>query len=214
MPHQPQMFRRSRLAALIGALALLSACAGPATTPVTSTSSPAAGATTTSATMTVATGETAAAATTASATTTAAPIARGVAPTGTCEELRGALVRSLSLDLTLDEVAVPDPQTGTSRAGCRLRAGGSAAELGTFLDVATRLRTALTDEGWAEDQSLLADGPTGTASGFRKNDVLARTLVEWQPGPDASCPADQPVSACQLTPEQQRLTITLDLTRQ
>lgn len=205
MHTQRHMLRRVLAAGLIGALGLLAACSGPATAPTTSTGSPAAAVTTTTQQTIEATAEAAEATETASA---------GVAPTAVCDELRAALVRALTLDMTLTEVPVQDPQTGTSSPGCRLSASGSAAELGMFLDVAAKLRTAMTDASWAEDQSLLADGPTGTASGYRKNNVLARTLVEWQPAPGASCPPDQPISACQLTPEQQQLTITLDLARQ
>lgn len=207
MHTQRHMSRRVLATGLIGALGLLAACSGPATAPATRTGNPATTVTTITQPTTEATAET----TTAEATETASA---GVAPTAVCDELRAALVRALTLDITLSEVPVQDQQTGTSSPGCRLSASGSAAELGMFLDVAAKLRTAMTDAGWAEDQSLLADGPTGTASGYRKNNVLARTLVEWQPAPGASCPPDQPASACQLTPEQQQLTITLDLARQ
>lgn len=198
------LLRRGR-GGLVGALALLLvACASP-TAPAGQTSSPAAPAVT------------------ATAVTSASPDATDTAtteqaaqpaPLAVCTELRDALVQQLSLDVTLREVPVQDTLTGVSSPGCQLSANGSAAELGAFLDVAGKLRTLLTEAGWSEDQRYLADGPTGTATAYSKNNVLTRTLVEWQPSPQASCPADQPISACQLTPEQQLLRITLDLTQQ
>jgi hypothetical protein len=192
-----------RLAAALGALGLLlAACSSPAATaPTTQTSSPAPAAAT----------ERPASAETAAPETTGRP---QFAPTAVCAQLRDDLVRQYAYDVTLTEAQVQDPQTGASGPSCRLGISGSAAELGPFLDVAEKLRTLFTSQGWSEDQSYLADGPTGTASAYRKGDVLARATVDWQPAPEASCPADQPISGCDLTPEQQLLKITLDLTQQ
>lgn len=203
--NRSEIRRRRTWAGLIGALCLLlSACSGPATTPAaTQTTTPAA---TTAAQPSVP-------AATLEAETADARATRP-APLGVCGELRDILVSRLALDVTLREVPVEDTLTGTSSPGCRLSANGTAAELGTFVDVDTKLRAQLTGDGWAEDQQYLADGPTGTASAYRKNNVLARTQVDWQPVPSASCPADQPISACELAPEQQQLTVTLDLTQQ
>jgi len=33
--------------------------------------------------------------------------------------------------------------------------------------------------------------------------------VEWLPSPDANCPTDQPISACDLKPEQKLYTIQI-----
>jgi hypothetical protein len=68
----------------------------------------------------------------------------------------------------------------------------------------------LAEQGWTEDPQLAADGPTGTAAGYRKEDQICLAAASWVPDPSANCPADQPISACALTPEQQLYTITLN----
>jgi hypothetical protein len=41
--------------------------------------------------------------------------------------------------------------------------------------------------------------------------ALALISAQWAPSPDAKCPADQPISACNLTPEQKLYTITIQV---
>jgi hypothetical protein len=57
---------------------------------------------------------------------------------------------------------------------------------------------------------LDADGPTGTGSGFRREDQVCLVGARWQPDDSANCPKDQPITTCQMTPEQQLYTVTLD----
>jgi hypothetical protein len=76
--------------------------------------------------------------------------------------------------------------------------------------VAQDLKGMLNSRGWQEEISYAADGPTGTASGFRKGDGLCLLNVGWKPTEDAHCPTDQPISACELAPEQQLYTIVLN----
>jgi hypothetical protein len=48
------------------------------------------------------------------------------------------------------------------------------------------------------------------ASGYRKGKDLCLLNVRWAPAPGANCPQDQPISACNLRPEQRAYTITLN----
>jgi hypothetical protein len=92
-----------------------------------------------------------------------------------------------------------------------LTATGTGEDFGTFVDVAGKLNIVLSELGWREDQSYLADGPTGTATGFRKDAMLALVAVEWKPAPDVLCPQDQPISACDVVPIKQLFTITVNI---
>jgi hypothetical protein len=71
----------------------------------------------------------------------------------------------------------------------------------------------LAAQGWQEDTMYAADGPTGAAGGFRQGDGLCLLAVEWKPSPDANCPSDKPISDCQLKPEQQLYSISLNCAR-
>jgi hypothetical protein len=86
---------------------------------------------------------------------------------------------------------------------------GSAAQWGDFVTAGRNLALVLTQRGWGPGTAL-ADGPTGTVTGFAKGDNRLQLAVDWQPAPEASCPADQPISACNVPPAQQLITIRLE----
>ncbi len=104
-----------------------------------------------------------------------------------------------------------DYVTKAKGTGCGLTAKGTGANFQDQGKVATSLRTLFTGLGWKQDNAYDADGPTGTASGYRQNSALALVSVKWAPAPDANCPKDQPISACTLKPAQKLYTITVNI---
>lgn len=141
---------------------------------------------------------------------TATPVYQPL-PDEECSALRDTVASVLDTQAELQEAAFNDYVQGQMGRGCEITVTGTGETFGHFLDVAALLQTALTEAGWTPDMAYLADGPTGTAMGFRKGDQLALFNVDWQPSADANCPADEPISACDLTPAQQLFTITLNL---
>ena len=128
-----------------------------------------------------------------------------------CETLRAALAQQLAAEITQADAPFNDPITGKSGTACHLTAKGTGQDFGSFVEVADKIRALLIEQGWTEDQSYLADGPTGTGSGFHKDGALAMMIVEWSPAPEVQCPADQPISACEVPPAQQIFDISLSL---
>lgn len=128
-----------------------------------------------------------------------------------CAALRTALEQQLAAPILQASAPFSDPITGLSGSASQLGAKGTGKEFGSFAEVADKIRALLIEQGWTEDQAYTADGPTGTAAGFRKGSALALMSVEWQPGPEVQCPADQPISACEVAPEQQIFDISLSL---
>jgi hypothetical protein len=117
-----------------------------------------------------------------------------------CNDLQATLSAKLGHELTKQE--------GTA---CTLVATGTGEEFGNFVDVAQTIREVFEAEGWAEDKAAMADGPTGTATSYAKGTTVAAVNVSWEPADDANCPTDQPISACDLEPSQQNITISIDL---
>lgn len=144
--------------------------------------------------------------------TTSATAAAGYKPVADaeCTALHDQVATALSANATTSEGPFEDVINGTSGTGCLVLVNGTGAQFDNFLNVMNRLKSALAQAGWQEDQAYLADGPTGTATAFRKGNMLALVSAGWQPSPDANCPQDQPISSCQLKPEQQLYTITVN----
>ncbi len=55
--------------------------------------------------------------------------------------------------------------------------------------------------------SYAAGGPTGMTTAYSRANSLAVLRTEWQPAPEVSCPANQPIASCAIAPAQQRYTV-------
>lgn len=129
----------------------------------------------------------------------------------TCAAVETAVASAFGVEATTQTEPFSDYVSGLSGEGCQVVAEGTGIEFGNFLDAADQLRAALESMGWTEDEAYLADGPTGTGFGYRLGDRLALVNVGWEPGPAVQCPADQPISACEVPPDQQIYTVTVNL---
>ncbi len=113
------------------------------------------------------------------------------------------------LEVTQSEVPLNDLVTGKSGTGCQAMVTGTGAKFAGPNGTLKLLAAMMADEGWTEDIKLQAGGPTGIGTGYRKGNQLCLVGVIWLPDASANCPKDQPISACNVKPEQQNYTITL-----
>ena len=84
-------------------------------------------------------------------------------------------------------------------------------DFGSSVDVARKLQTLFVEAGWREDPAYVADSPTGRLFGLHKDDQLALVDVGWLSSSEVTCPTDQPISACDMKPEQQKFFITVNV---
>jgi putative hemolysin len=132
-------------------------------------------------------------------------------PTEVCNGQAQAMSHTLEdLVPTQSEEALDDWVTGASGTGCQATITGTGVQFESPSAAVNALGSMLADEGWAADPMLVADGPTGTVAGYRKGDQICLAAAMWQPDESANCPQDQPISACEVTPEQQLYTVTLN----
>lgn len=127
-----------------------------------------------------------------------------------CAEFAQGMARVLNVEVTQTEAPFIDPATREAGTGCQARATGTGEQFQSPQTVVTALAGLLISQGWKEDPKLAAGGPTGTASGFRKGDQVCLAGARWQPDSSANCRSDKPASTCQVAPEQQLYTVTLD----
>jgi len=111
---------------------------------------------------------------------------------------------------TVTEEPLNDPTTGAAGTGCQSTITGTGMDFESPSAVVGILGDMLTGQGWTEDLMLQAGGPTGTSKGYRKDGQICLAGAIWFPDDSANCPQDQPVTTCQLTPEQQNYTVTLN----
>ena len=127
-----------------------------------------------------------------------------------CGDLVGALSLALDVPAATSHAPFEDHVNGRSGTGCQIAANGTGLNFENINVVASALREVLQTRGWQEDVQYMGGGPGAVLTGYRQADALCLVLAFWEPSEDADCPADQPVSACELAPEQRVYTITLN----
>ena len=150
-------------------------------------------------------------------TAPATPNATLVVPSAeVCAEMAQALTQALTkaakrpadVKVTQSEETLALP--GASGAGCRAQATGTGEQFKGPDSIMKEITSVLTKDGWTEDMMMASGGPTSVGSGFRKSELIAYAVSGWWKDPSANCPADAPITACDLTPAQKLYTITLD----
>ncbi len=133
-------------------------------------------------------------------------------PLASCQDYQDDLAKILNrVDVVIvNNAPLQDYVSGKSGASCQLTANGTGLDFESPWAVADAVKEMLAGRGWQTDIRYQADGSTGTGVGFRKDNSLCLLSVNWQPSPDVDCPADWPLSACNLAPEQQLYEITLN----
>lgn len=129
-----------------------------------------------------------------------------------CNGMAQAMMQAVTVEVTQSDAPVPitDPVSQASGTVCRAQATGTGEQFSSPDAPIKALTAVLTAGGWQEDIRLQAGGPTGAGTGFRSRDLVCLAVAGWTPDPSANCPNDQPISACKVTPAQQRYTMTLD----
>jgi hypothetical protein len=129
--------------------------------------------------------------------------------TEVCQILQEGAAESLGLTFTM-EMGTPftDYASGETGLGCTLTATTNGALIPDPYDALTKLTNGFI--GWTLQSAYDAGGPTGAATAMTRDSGLLLISVGWEPAPDANCPADQPISACELTPEQKLYTVKIE----
>lgn len=134
-------------------------------------------------------------------------------PTATCNQLRQEMSKVFSVRVAMNRATFQDFINGGRGTSCQLTVTGNGRNFKDIDQVLRKMSAMLTKQGWGNAPNYVADGPTGVARGFRKGNSLALLNIEWEPSADANCPNDQPISDCELSPDQQLYRITLDAVR-
>ena len=155
--------------------------------------------------------------TTATATATAVPAATAEDPSGLqplsaaeCSDLADAMSQTLGIPGETAEAPFQDHVSQRMGTGCQTTITGTGLDFESVQVVQNALRRMIQAQGWYEDFRYGGGGPTGELTGFRQANKLCRLSVGWEPSQDANCPSDQPIQACELSPEQKLYTVSLN----
>jgi hypothetical protein len=123
-----------------------------------------------------------------------------------CQMLQEEATRALSITFTLaSSVPFTDPLTGETGQGCSLTAMGTGLDFSDPSSVTTNLVKGFL--GWTEQTTYQASGPNGAATAVTRDLGLVLIRAEWIAAPEVQCPPDQPISNCDIKPEQKLYTL-------
>jgi hypothetical protein len=147
----------------------------------------------------------------------AVPTATAEAPSGLqplssaeCSDLADAMSQTLGIPGETAKAPFQDYVSQRMGIGCQTTITGTGLDFESVQVVENALRRMIQAQGWYEDFRYGGGGPTGELTGFRQANKLCRLLVGWEPSEDASCPSDQPIHTCELSPEQKVYAISLN----
>ncbi len=127
-----------------------------------------------------------------------------------CVSVRDAVSKALARPGSMDEsVWFRDYAGKEFGEACRITWTGNGEIFSGLEHVSRSIHGVLQELGWTEDPVYAADGPLGTAAGFRKQDALILLRVLMEPSEEAGLLSNQPVSMRELLPEEWVYTITL-----
>lgn len=125
-----------------------------------------------------------------------------------CQQIQGQIAGALGVPFTFS-VASFTTVSGRNGTGCKIQAAGTQVDFGKSYGEIVGL-TVQTFQDWQPDNNEAADSPLGSLIGLRSGNKFMLADLSWSPAPGVNCPPDQPISACQVSPEQTLITVTLN----
>jgi putative hemolysin len=127
-----------------------------------------------------------------------------------CIDLVVVVQETYTLDAELDRAPFDDYIAHITGDGCQATAVGSGYDFGSLEEASAMLGVLLESRDWQEDARYKADGPAATATAYRRENALCLAVISWEPAEGIDCPDDQPLAACELTPDEQMYTAALN----
>jgi putative hemolysin len=128
-----------------------------------------------------------------------------------CDGRAQAMAQALNvLEVTQSDEFLEDPVNNGYGTGCQALATGTGTQYQSPDAVVKTLGAMLVEAGWTQDPNLAAGSATGEGEGYRKDNQICEASAIWQPDPAANCPADQPISACNVPLELQDYSVTVN----
>ncbi len=132
-----------------------------------------------------------------------------------CNELKGNLEQRLGVVMQVTEPATfEDPISGQQVTGCQVTASGTGTDFESVGAAVATISETFQGRGWEVDNRYAASGPNGEFGCYRQAEAMCLWVVKWEPAAEAACPADQPISACEIAPEHQLYTLAVNCTAQ
>jgi hypothetical protein len=130
-------------------------------------------------------------------------------PAAECQQLAAQVQQATGIRTTASEDDFTDVSDGVDGRSCHIagNAGGqsfaSPAEL--------MVKAASPFAGYRDEPSRASDGSSASEKGFVNGSRIATVEVHWEPGPGATCSEKEPLSSCNISPQQKMWNVVIDV---
>lgn len=130
-------------------------------------------------------------------------------PPAECQSFATQVQNAIGMAAKAGEDDFTDLIDRSEGRSCHISASASGQAIGAPAELMAKIAPLFT--GWQDDPARGESGPAEADKGFVKGNRIAAVDVSWEPGPGASCSDKEPLSACNITPQQKLWTVTIDI---
>jgi hypothetical protein len=130
-------------------------------------------------------------------------------PAVECQSIAVQVQNAIGMAAKASEDDFTDLTDRSEGRSCHISASASGQAYAAPTELMAKLASVF--GAWQDDPARADSGPAEADKGFVKDNRIATVDVSWEPGPGASCSDKQPLSACNITPQQKLWTVTVDV---
>jgi hypothetical protein len=129
-------------------------------------------------------------------------------PATECQQLAAKAQAAIGIPMRAGEDDFSDVVGHAEGRACHITGSASNLSVAGAADLMTKLAGAFAD--WREDPARAESGADSAEKGFTRGASIATVEVSWEPGPGVTCSDKQPLSACQISPQQKLWNVVID----
>jgi hypothetical protein len=129
-------------------------------------------------------------------------------PAAECQQLAAKAQAAIGIPMRAGEDDFSDVVSRAEGRACHIAGSASNLNVASAADLMIKLAGVFSD--WREDPARAEGNADGAEKGFTRGSSIATVEVSWEPGPGASCSDKQPLSACQISPQQKLWNVVID----
>jgi hypothetical protein len=129
-------------------------------------------------------------------------------PAAECQQLAAKAQAAIGIAMRAGEDDFSDVVSRAEGRACHITGSASNLNVASAADLMARLAGVFAD--WREDPARAEGGADGVEKGYTRGASIATVEVSWEPGPGVTCSDKQPLSACQISPQQKLWNVVID----
>ena len=130
-------------------------------------------------------------------------------PAAECQKFASQAQDAIGFPMKASEDDFTDLTDGSDGRSCHISGSASDQTYGAPAEPVAKLAKLFGD--WKGDPARDADGPGGSEKGYVAGNRIATIQVNWEPGPGVVCSDKQPLSACNIRPQQKLWSAVIDI---